>query len=146
MNLFMKLPYELIEYIYTFYNPHKDNYTKFVKDFNFTFMDHRYMNLEIMYLKKMIYEYELKISAFGFNIMGTDILKCIFFKRKQIGKISNKDLKKYWIYLLYCDLYEEEIYNNKHMPCFSVLDIKIDLTCPWLNRLEFGDEYDILFS
>jgi len=148
MNLFMKLPYELIEYIYTFYNPHKDNYTKFVNDFMFKFMDHRYTNGEIMHCKKTIYEYELKISAFGYNIMGSDILKCIFFKRKQIEKIPNKDLKEYWKDLLFYDLYEEDMYNNtvKYIPSFSVLDIKIDLTCPWLNRIEFGKDYDILFS
>jgi hypothetical protein len=132
----MKLPYELIEYIYTFYNPHKDNYTKFLENLENKFFEHKYINRMIMYSKKMIYEYELKISAFGFNIMGSDILKCIFLKRKQI--INEDDymdlgLIKYWYYLL-----SDENYfwnpNNLHK--------KIDLTCPVLNRLEFGISFD----
>jgi len=131
MNLFMKLPYELIEYIYTFYNPHKDNYTKFLKDLNNKFFEHKYINGMIMYSKKMIYEYELKISAFGFNIFGSDILKCIFLKRKQI--INEDDymdlgLIKYWYYLLS----DENYHWNPNL-----LDKKIDLTCPVLNRLGF---------
>jgi len=132
----MKLPYELIEYIYTFYNPHKDNYTKFLKDLENKFFEHKYINAMIMYSKKMIYEYELKISAFGFNIFGSDILKCIFLKRKQI--INEDDymdlgLIKYWYYLLS----DENYYWNSNN-----LHKKIDLTCPVLNRLEFSISFN----
>ena len=133
----MKLPNEIIEYIYTFYNPHKDNYTKILKDLCIKFMGFK-TYLEIMDTKKMIYEYELN-SCFGFNIMGSDILKCIFFKR-------NMD-KEYWINLLVCEQNEEIPYQrlrefrsqSQTQEIRDKLLLKMDLSCPLINRLEFDE-------
>jgi len=143
--MILPLPNELIEHIYTFYNPHKDNYTKFLKDLMFKFTDHK-LNGEIMNQKKMLYEYELKISAFGFNIMGSDILKCIFFKRKLIEKDRwyKLGLIKYWYFLFN----EETNYWSWKLSYYinylfyqyqnSIQGLKkIDLNSPVLNRLDF---------
>lgn len=108
-----KLPKEIIEIIYTFYNPHKTNYIMVMNNLYNKFY-HMHENHKEIYNKKFLYLYELKISAFGFNIMGSDILKCIFFKRKQL---KNENLIEYWIN----ELLQENDNNYFFHPFYIIL-------------------------